>query len=190
VAGVRVSLGAPVALATADALDTQELEGEVFAFDSNARCLVIKQGGSTPQQGSFRILTLDGIRSSTVQTARPAGAVPPLPQVDLQRCLDREEKALRAAISESAKLGVGVTREAQQIFNALAKTLPCRWDGKVIAVLEEVRGAAARCRVERPPPKAVLPRQLDRARRYSSTSLTAPRTAEQHTPMMWPRCAA
>lgn len=32
-----------------------------------------------------------------------------------------------------------MSQEAQDIFDALARTLPCRWEGTTIAVMDEVR---------------------------------------------------
>lgn len=48
----------------------------------------------------------------------------------------------QAAMQQAAKVGHNVTPEAQQIFNALAKTMPCTWRNRDIVVMTNVRHCA------------------------------------------------
>lgn len=59
--------------------------------------------------------------------------------VDLNNLRAREDLAVRQAEVESERIGVGVTSEAQSLFDALHKTLPVRWDKTSIVVMDVVR---------------------------------------------------
>jgi len=62
-----------------------------------------------------------------------------LPPINMSRVRAREEHALKIAYQDASRIGVGVTTQAQEIFNALSKTLPCRWHGDAIMVFEDIR---------------------------------------------------
>jgi len=55
------------------------------------------------------------------------------------RARGREESALNEARSRLGPTGNGVTPQAKFVFDALSKTMPCRWENEDIIVLDEVR---------------------------------------------------
>ncbi|RIA91836.1 anticodon-binding domain-containing protein [Glomus cerebriforme] len=65
--------------------------------------------------------------------------VPSVGYVPMDRIQAREIQAVKETQAALARIGVGVTQKAQDIFDALSKTLPCRWAKESIIVLEEVR---------------------------------------------------
>lgn len=66
---------------------------------------------------------------------RPIAAV----DVDLPRLKAEQERIFRKRHIEFTHIGVGVTPEGQAVFDVLAKTLPCEWEGNVIVVFGTVR---------------------------------------------------
>jgi hypothetical protein len=125
----------------------QELAGEVLAYDAVDGAVLLQRPGSSPFHTHLSVVKLAAL-GEVLESRQPAGPPPPPPAVDEARTQDRLERAMRAAEVDAAKLGVGVTREAQLVFDAMSKTLPCRWDGQRILVLEEVRGGR--------PPRALV----------------------------------
>ncbi|KAF8424977.1 anticodon-binding domain-containing protein [Tirmania nivea] len=61
---------------------------------------------------------------------------PPINPISLPLILDREKAAVKAESERYATRGVGVTKEAQDVFNALNRTMQCRWQGKTIVVVD------------------------------------------------------
>ncbi|OLY78958.1 Protein LSM12-like protein [Smittium mucronatum] len=86
-----------------------------------------------------KISNLVFLQNSPTDNSHPSNFIlpetKPLP-VDLLKIAHK--KALEDARAASLLIGVGVTSEAQGIFNALNKTLPCRWIGDKISVLDEI----------------------------------------------------
>ncbi|KAI5679163.1 hypothetical protein M9H77_10113 [Catharanthus roseus] len=119
----------------------EEFQGQILTFDRHSNILVLQEGtnsGSGPKR-NIRLLKANYIKEFTLLGQ---GEDP----LDVKKCfLDltslqaREESAIRQAEVDSERFGVGVTAEAQSIFDALSKTLPVRWDKTAIVVMNEVR---------------------------------------------------
>ncbi|KAI8930313.1 anticodon-binding domain-containing protein [Entophlyctis helioformis] len=83
------------------------------------------------------------VPGSTATLAPPVAPVPlpplvPITHIPLDQLKLRTIQAVRAEMERNAKIGVGVDREAQDIFDALAKTLPATWKATSIFVMDEV----------------------------------------------------
>lgn len=117
-----------------------QVSGVVFGrlATEDHQVLILQQPGSTPFQANFRILKREQIVAVSDLQPNDGWNLETLPIIDVKRGQEREERAIHAAELDKAKIGVNVTAEGQAVFDALCKTLPCRWQQKTIVVLDEV----------------------------------------------------
>ncbi len=117
---------------------SEEITGTIYGYDAQTSCLLLKETGAHNGVATLRFLKTSFV-SEIVSAQKPAQPFDPaLPHVDLDKCRKREERALQQAEADSSRVGEGVTKEAQLLFDALFRTMPCRWQDKAIVVLEEV----------------------------------------------------
>eukprot|EP00898_Chlorokybus_atmophyticus_P006116 jgi/Chlat1/6505/Chrsp45S09069 len=116
-----------------------DIQGEVFTFDKSTNCLVLHDAGSKPGTKNMRILKANFIKEVTMLSAPVEPVNLRVPAMDINRLRQREKAAVRQAEVEAERFGVNVTSEAQEVFDALSKTLPVRWEQTTIVVMDEVR---------------------------------------------------
>ncbi|XP_073388471.1 uncharacterized protein [Physcomitrium patens] len=114
------------------------IEGHVLTYDRSTNIVVIQEGDSVDGRRNLRFL-----KTTLVKDVKLVGHVQDAfdlkySQTDMKSLRDREEAAIKQAEAEAERIGVGVSTEAQDIFDALSKTLPCRWDKTTILVMNDV----------------------------------------------------
>lgn len=141
------------------------IEGRVFTADPQSGCYVIEETPGPPPAllaaehtrrkppvKSFRVLKSKCMSNMAfIDKARyPIESPQHLDYVDLGNSVipiivpdiaarAARERRLAADLEEKAlSIGNGVTPEAQLIFDAMRKILPCRWDGTSIVVVDRV----------------------------------------------------
>ncbi|KAL3339236.1 hypothetical protein AABB24_028062, partial [Solanum stoloniferum] len=117
-----------------------EFEAQVIAYDKPSNILVLQEGvsASGPKR-DIRLLKANYIKEFSFLGQNQDPLDTSKCYLDLSSLQAREDSALRQAEIDAERFGIGVTAEAQNIFDALSKTLPVRWDKTVIVVMNEVR---------------------------------------------------
>ncbi|BAT74643.1 uncharacterized protein HKW66_Vig0000800 [Vigna angularis] len=116
-----------------------EFEGQVVTFDRPSNILVLQEPSKHGPRRNIRLLKANYIKEFTFLGQAEDPLDPSNCFLDLTALQAREEIAIRQAEADAERIGVGVTSEAQSIFDALSKTLPVRWDKTVIVVMNDVR---------------------------------------------------
>jgi hypothetical protein len=114
--------------------------GVVYSHDESLQLAVLRTPGDIQNSHHVQIVRTKG--------ANVMHSIPPqngeekfeekLPVIDKGRQERRFETAVKAAQFVADNIGENVTEQAQEIFDALARTLPCRWKQQDIIVLDEI----------------------------------------------------
>jgi len=118
----------------------EEVEGEIFSFDNNTNCVVlIERHKHSTIKKNFRLLKTSFVKEiQYLGKAENSDFELEPPPISVGRVRQKEYAAIRSMKEEISRIGVGVTQEAQEIFNALARTLPCKWSKESITVFDDV----------------------------------------------------
>ncbi|KAJ1733538.1 hypothetical protein LPJ72_002821 [Coemansia sp. Benny D160-2] len=149
-------------------VDGKEIEGTLFAYDVYSGVVALVSPGSGPDALELQAVTgggsstggvrqrqaqvnlvkaaniVDvqaiGSRCGAEQQGEEAGGfkVPEIQKVPTSTIEARKRRGLMQAQERASRIGVGVSDKGQAIFDALSKTLPCRWHQGKIVVLDEV----------------------------------------------------
>ncbi|PWN38336.1 uncharacterized protein FA14DRAFT_25942 [Meira miltonrushii] len=117
--------------------------------------LAAQGGDSTSAKTNFEIIPLRRVqRVERLQAANAASAngnisqtamqalhssklTPVKKDINVAAAEARERAATAEASKRAAKIGVGVSKLGQDVFDGLSKTLPCRWADRHIIVMDE-----------------------------------------------------
>lgn len=142
-------------------LAPREVSGTLWTYDSATSLVVLTTPATTTTQGdtttvsnpttaqnppsskrSYHLIKTTQIRSVSVLSLVPDASLPsplePLRALNPVEATARVEKAVQEDKKQRARVGQGVSEEAQALFDALGKTLPVRWHGTEIVVMDEV----------------------------------------------------
>jgi len=153
------SVGARVKVTTAL---NHVLEGTLYAADPKLNLLAVDTArrsvtgaegsplaaAGVNQTADIHIVAIGQISSFTVlshaargddSTASSDNAYPPTGPVNPKAAKTRLDAEVRKLQEQESRRGKGVGKEAQDVFDALVKTLPTRWHETSIIVLDSVR---------------------------------------------------
>ncbi|RPB10385.1 hypothetical protein P167DRAFT_252154 [Morchella conica CCBAS932] len=125
-------------------------EGTIYSYDPLTSTLTLAQNPTSSAPNSpadYRILKVSFLKDVTVlgnpnkqqRSNTPfTNAEPKIGPVNLNMLGGKEKDTARSEAARVANIGVGVTAEAQEIYDALSRLMPCRWHEKQIIVSENV----------------------------------------------------
>lgn len=118
------------------------IEGSLFTVCPFTSLLAI---ATPPPNPVHHVIPISSIQSFAIQStgtlSTPApftNAIPPIAPLPSAPLLDRASAAVARLQEGAARKNKSVSKDGQEIFDALSRTLPTRWDGTSIVVMDAV----------------------------------------------------
>ncbi|KAA1111666.1 hypothetical protein PGT21_007788 [Puccinia graminis f. sp. tritici] len=123
-------------------------EGMIWCYDPIPGVVILQCPGNSKGCHTYRMIKVNQIKDLQVGSLleplppNPSGLIPkilePVRPIHVTAIAMREAQAVAADDAKRARIGHGVSRWAQEIFDALGKTLPVRWHQTSIIILDDV----------------------------------------------------
>ena len=116
-----------------------EYTGELFCYDiTDSNSFILRQRSSDGKANYAWIKTsiVRELKALHPDEQTPDQDLTSLPQIDLHQIEEAERKGEEYFASIRDTFGVGVSQDAQEVFDSLAKTMPCRWSHQDIRCYE------------------------------------------------------
>lgn len=130
------------------------VEGKIWCYDPIPGVVILESPGSSKGKANYRMIKVNQVKDLQVGefldgNPNPSSAPPsasstiskilePVRPINVTAIAMREAQAVKADDARRARIGHGVSRWGQGIFDALGKTLPVRWQQTSIIILDDV----------------------------------------------------
>ncbi|KAI4143486.1 MAG: hypothetical protein L6R39_004551 [Caloplaca ligustica] len=123
------------------------MEGTLFTACPITNLVAIATAAMSPNtQPTHHILPISSIQNFTLISAPPApngfasppNSTPALTNVPTAALLARADAAVARLKEAASRKNKNVSKEAQDLFDGISRTLPTRWDGNNILVMDSV----------------------------------------------------
>eukprot|EP01095_Lingulamoeba_sp_RSL-Kostka_P013957 TRINITY_DN592_c0_g1_i1.p1 TRINITY_DN592_c0_g1~~TRINITY_DN592_c0_g1_i1.p1 ORF type:complete len:189 (+),score=50.05 TRINITY_DN592_c0_g1_i1:51-569(+) len=120
--------------------DNSIVKGEIVNVDEESGIMILRQKAKFDHtKRSYTFVNLDSINNVNKENKTEefsTSDIPPITSDLIGDVMQNEGEILRNQQIKELKIGLNVSLEAQQIFNALDKTYPCSWDNTDIVVYQ------------------------------------------------------
>ena len=101
--------------------------GRIYAYDEDSKMLVLFKGSEVVRD--FIFINTNYIKNIVLTDSNPKGIDYHIDDIDLEKYIREVDKRIAKELNMNENVNTEVTADVQALFNELAKTNKCEWDG-------------------------------------------------------------